>query len=484
VSQTEAAAGLEVGEGLLEVVGDFIAELRFAGVPVSTTEALDAVASLTLIPLAERATVRQCLAATLVKRSGHLPTFHRLFDVYFSIRPAGLVLPDLDDPADGRAGADSGGTGEAAPAMTAAELAEALMQALREGDQAAIERLARAAVARYGGVEPGRAVGGSYYVHRTLRQLDLDGALLQLLAQPDGTPDDGGSPLEQRLRAEEYRRRIDALKEAVEAEVRRLLVADRGAGAVAKTIRRPLPEDIDFMHASREEVAALRRAAEPLTRKLAARLARRRRHLRRGPLDFRATVRRSLASGGVPLEPRFKPPRPSKPDLMLVADISGSVAAFARFTLQFIYAMSSQFGRVRSFAFIDGVDEVTSYLQGADDIAEAVHRINTEANVISGDGHSDYGHALESFWEQWGREVTHRTTVLLLGDARNNYHAAQAWVVAELAKRARHVYWLNPEPRSYWDTGDSILGSYAAHCSGVWECRNLAQLERFVDHLG
>ena len=99
------------------------------------------------------------------------------------------------------------------------------------------------------------------------------------------------------------------------------------------------------------------------------------------------------------------------------------------------------------------------------------------------DGHSDYGHAFEVFWQRWGKEITSKTTVLVLGDARNNYHASQSWVVKEMQHRARHVYWLNPEPKSYWDTGDSIVGEYATYCDGTFECRNLRQLEKFVDNL-
>jgi uncharacterized protein with von Willebrand factor type A (vWA) domain len=228
----------------------------------------------------------------------------------------------------------------------------------------------------------------------------------------------------------------------------------------------------------------MRRAIYPLTRKLAVRLARKRRHGRKGPLDFRNTVRHSLSYGGVPAEPKFKYPRPAKPEIMVIADISGSVAAFARFTLQLVYAISSQFSKVRSFVFIDGIDEVTRYFEGVEDITDAVHRVNTEADVIWVDGHSDYGHAFETFWEKWGKEITPKTTVLLLGDARNNYHSSQAWVVQEMRKRARHVYWLNPEPKSYWDTGDSIVSEYATWCDGAFECRNLKQLERFVEHLG
>jgi uncharacterized protein with von Willebrand factor type A (vWA) domain len=237
------------------------------------------------------------------------------------------------------------------------------------------------------------------------------------------------------------------------------------------------------MHASAEDLAALRRALQPLTRKLAARLGRRRRHHHRGSLHFRQTVRHSLSYGGVPAELKYRHAHPSKPEILVIADVSGSVASFSRFTLELVHAMSAQFSKVRSFVFVDGIDEVTRFFEGTDDLSEALRRINTEADVVWADGHSDYGRALEAFWRRWGREVSPKTTVLVLGDARNNYHAAEAWVMAEMAKVARHVYWLNPEPRPYWDTGDSIVEKYALHCDGVFECRNLKQLARFVDHL-
>ena len=237
------------------------------------------------------------------------------------------------------------------------------------------------------------------------------------------------------------------------------------------------------MHASREELAMLRLVLHPLSRKLAVRLARKRRHGRRGPLDFRATMRRSLSTGGVPVEPRYRHPRPAKPEIFVIADISGSVASFARFTLHLVYAISSQFSKVRSFVFVDGIDEVTRFFEGVVDPAEAVVRINTEADVIWVDGHSDYGHALSEFHRRWGDEVTSRSSVMVLGDARNNYHASQSWVLEDLQARARHVFWLNPEPREYWGSGDSIIGEYAVHCDEVVECRTLRQLEQFVGNL-
>jgi uncharacterized protein with von Willebrand factor type A (vWA) domain len=456
---------------MIDVLAGFIQELRRAGLPVSLTENLDATEAVTHVPLEDREAFRYALAATLVKSSAHWKTFETVFDVYFSIR--GPQLP-VEPPAP----ADDGG-GEERPE----DLAEMLYLALRDADNEALRAIARHAVARHAGMEPGRRVGASYYLYRTLRRLELDGLLERLVAEVQADTSGGLSALDERLAREEYASRADDFRREVEAEILRRLVADRGAGPLARTLRRPLPEEIDFMHATGEELAMLRRAVHPLARRLAVRLARKRRHRRRGALDFRNTIRHSLSYGGVPAEPKFRHPRPARPEIMLIADVSGSVAAFARFTLQFVYAISAQFSKVRSFVFIDGIDEVTRFFQGEEDIAAAVHRVNTEADVVWLDGHSDYGHALETFWDRWGQEVGPRTTVILLGDARNNYHASSAWVLKEVRERARHLYWLNPEPRSYWDTGDSIASEFGTHCDGVFECRNLKQLERFVEHL-
>ncbi|MSZ34394.1 MAG: VWA domain-containing protein, partial [Actinobacteria bacterium] len=435
---------------------------------------------------------KYALGATLVKSNSHWRAFETIFEVYFSLRGAEYNITDGESDTPGELGRDEQdsqqpgeGRGQSGgmDGLTPEELAQMLMQALMNGDQAMMRALAKQAVQRFAGMEPGRPVGGTYYLYRTLRNLDLDNMLEKLMQANKDSAQQDLTKLEERLEKDEFESRIEQFKQEVEAEIRRKLVADRGAEAMAKTLRKPLPEDVDFMHASREEMQSLKKALQPLTRKLAAKLARKRRHGRKGPLDFRNTVRHSLSYGGVPADPKFKYPRPAKPELMVVADISGSVAAFARFTLMLVYAIQGQFSKVRSFVFIDGLDEVTSYFKNTEDISEAIHRVNTEADVVWVDGHSDYGHAFEVFWEKYGKDINAKTTILLLGDARNNYHAAQSWVVKEMQKRGRHVYWLNPEPKSYWNTGDSIVGEYGTFTDGVYECRNLRQLEGFVEKL-
>jgi len=494
---------------MLDLLTGFVAELRAAGIPVSLTEHLDAAEALRHVPMEDREAIKYTLGASLVKSSSHWRAYETAFEIYFSLRGPDYRIDDEPD-SPGESGDDDrlkgagdrrgqgrgGGTG-AGEGMTPEELADLLYKALLSSNDAMVAAVARQAVTRYAGMEAGRPVGGTYYLYRTLRNLDLERVLDRLVDQARAAtsslnrraPQDPEAPettltaLEERLLRDEYQARIDQLRKEIEDEIRRRLVADRGSEALAKSLRKPLPEDIDVMHATREELVALRKSLQPLSRKLAVRLARKRRHGRKGPLDFRSTVRHSLSTGGVPVDPKFRYPRPSKPEIVVIADISGSVASFARFTLHLVHAISSQFSKVRSFVFIDGIDEVSRFFEGSDDPSEAVHRINTEADVIWVDGHSDYGHALTVFWERWGEEITPRSSVLLLGDARNNYHASQAWVVKELQGRARHVYWLNPEPRAYWNSGDSIVGEYAIHCDEVVECRTLRQLEQFVGEL-
>jgi uncharacterized protein with von Willebrand factor type A (vWA) domain len=489
---------------MLDLLSGFVTELRRAGLPVSLTEHLDAAEAVRHIPLEDREGLKYALAATLVKSSSHWRAFETAFEVFFAVRTPGSGAGGADADSeldgegggeqDGAAGSGEGGSrgqgrswqgGGGGEGMTPEELAEMLFKSLLSADAALMNVVARNAVDRYAGMEPGRPVGGTYYLYRTLRNLDLDAVLAKLLgqAQAGAAGGQGLTDLEERLAADEYKARIEKFRRAVETEIRRRLVEDRGAEALARSVRKPLPEDIDVMHATRDELAVLHRVLQPLSRKMAVRLARKRRHGRKGPLDFRATMRRSLSTGGVPIEPRFRHPRPAKPEIFVIADISGSVASFARFTLHLVYAISSQFSKVRSFVFVDGIDEVTRFFEGVVDPAEAVARINTEADVIWVDGHSDYGHALTEFHKRWGDEVTSRSSILLLGDARNNYHASGAWVVEELQRKARRVYWLNPEPRDYWGSGDSIVGEYAAYCDDVVECRTLRQLEHFVGNL-
>ena len=463
---------------MLDLLSSFIAELRTVGIPVSMSETVDAARAMESIDVADQPLFRAALCATLVKSADHQSAFGTAYDVFFAHRriDGDLEVGDLDSPDPGSLEDSTSNS----PSHSGAQLADQLFDALRQNDLAALRASAAHAVARYAGIEPGRPVGGAYYLYRTIRQLELDEMERRLASLSLGAGED---ILQERLAQDDAHLRIEHFKSLVEDEIREQLVHDRGAQAMAESVRETLPEDIDVMHANREEMELLERALRPLSRKLAVRLARRRRRRHRGPIDLRHTMRSSLSTGGVPIDVRFKPPRPAKPEIVVIADVSGSVASFARFTLHLVHAISSQFSQVRSFVFVDGLDEVTHLFAETDDPAEAVERISAEADVVAVDGHSDYGRALSTFASRYASELTRRTTVLILGDARNNYHPARAEVLEQIAGRVKALYWLNPEPRSYWNSGDSILGLYAPHCSDVLECRTLRQLEDFVGGL-
>ncbi len=468
---------------MISLITDFVQELRTVGIPVSMVEAIDAMDALSHVDFSSRAQFKETLRATLIKNARHEPAFDTAFEVFFASRvPAPSAAAEPGEKELVRNQLDQEGWMGGTSGLSVESLIESLFEAMANQNFDLLRNAARQAVDRLAGMEPGRPVGGTYYLYRTLRQLDVE-TLEQRLLELFMSEVDADDALASRLAAEDAKRAIDQLREELKEEIRRRLVQDRGHEAVAKTLRQPLVEEIDLMHATRTDLVNIEHVIEPLTRKLAARLARRRRLYHRGRLDFRKTMRASLATGGVPVDPKFKTVRPHRPEIMLLCDISGSMATFARFTLQFTYAMATQFSRLRAFVFVDAVDEVTDFFKPGIDFGEAIVRIGSEADVVWLDGHSDYGHALEQFLAKYGRELTPRTTVIVAGDARNNYRDPRAQFLAEVSNSVEAVYWLNPEPRAYWDSGDSVMVRYAPFCDEVFEVRNLRQLEEFVERV-
>ena len=464
---------------MLGIITGFIDELRAAGVPVSMVEAIDGMRAVEVVEISDRVALRETLRATLIKNLRHERAFDTAFDVYFSMVPEQSFEAGETRENGSQADAERSDFGEPPP-FDVDGLLDSLLEALAGLDEEAIRRGARTAVDELAGMEPGRPVGGTYYLYRTLRRLDLADLEERLISAL--TDDQDLSDFERRLLREEVEARIERLRQEIEEEIRRRLVADRGRDAVARTLRRPLIEDVDLMHATTSDLHEMEDAIGPLTRKLAARLARRRR-MRAGRLDFRRTMRKSLATGGVPADPQFRHPRPHRPEVWLLCDISGSMATFSRFTLQFTHAMSTHFSKLRSFAFVDTIDEVSDFFGPGVDFGSALRRVTTEAEVVWLDGHSDYGNSLETFHTRYGRQLTPRTTVIITGDARNNYRPPRDGVLGDIAEASRALIWLNPEPEAYWDTGDSAMSHYAGHCTSVHEVRTLRQLEQFIEDL-
>jgi hypothetical protein len=483
------AGGPAAPGGLAGHLDGFVRAVREAGIPVGISQAVDAAEILTVVDLLEREQLRHGLAAVLLQRASQRPTYDVLFDLWWPLadRPAGAVSTDgstdgTDEGTDGEADdsstldlPDGHGDGRDLADRMRAELARLLL----EGDDEALRRLARQAVEQLGRA-PASPSGQSYFGYRVMRALSPDTLVAQLLA---GLLGDGGrGGLAEQVARQTVRERLAAFRAAVDAEVRRRAAAERGRERVAKGAVRPLAEQVDFLRAQQSDLAELRRAVAPLARRLAVRLSARRRMGRQGRLDFRRTVRASLGTGGVPVVTHHRPRRVHKPELVVLCDVSGSVAGFSHFTLMLTQALREHFSGVRAFAFVDSTDEVTRFFRPGADVAGAIARIGREADVVAFDGHSDYGNALEVFADRWPAAVGPKTSLLVLGDGRTNYRQPGLPVLADLVRRARSAHWLNPESRRLWGSGDSAADRYREVVDMV-ECRNATQLADFVTTL-
>jgi uncharacterized protein with von Willebrand factor type A (vWA) domain len=456
----------------------FVAALREAGLMVSVAEGIDAIESMRAVDLLDREQLRAALAATLVKRQQHRPAFDTVFDVFYPPVTGESVVPPSDTTPPGRdpGAAPRGPLEDPVRDRIRADLAAFL----RDGDERLLEGVAREAVAAFGTVA-GRTPGQSSWsrmsvLERVSAQTLMAGLLEQVLAGQDR-----GGLAERRARTV-INERIARFENRVEVDVRRRLAEQSDADSVARTAARPTIERVNFLGATRADLVALRREIQPLARRLAARLAIDHRRGSRGQLDFRRTIRASLSSGGVPLTTHHRPRRPLKTDLVVLCDLSESVTSFAHFTLLLVYALREQFTKVRAFGFVDELDEVTRFFTPGGDVIDAVTRLANEADVTWLLGRTDYGRALELFASRFPDAIGSRTSLLILGDARSNYGELALPTLTELAGRAKHTYWLNPERRAIWDTGDSRASEYGAIVPMV-ECRNLAQLGEFVRSL-
>jgi uncharacterized protein with von Willebrand factor type A (vWA) domain len=468
--------------GLAGHLDGFVRAVREAGIPVGISQAVDAAEILTVVDLLDREQLRHGLAAVLLQRAAQRPTYDVLFDLWWPLSDRPTFADDDTGDGDDAEGEPGESTLDL-PGDNDADLSELmrahLLQLLMDGDEEALRRFARAAVDRLGRGQPSPS-GQSFFSYRVLRALSPDTLVSQLLAGLLGEGDRGG--LAEQVARQTVRERLAAFRAAIEAEVRRRTAAEKGRDKVAKNAIRPLADQVDFLRAQSGDLAELRRAVAPLARRLAVRLSARRRLGREGRLDFRKTVRASLGTGGVPVVTHHRPRKVHKPELVVLCDVSGSVAGFSHFTLMLTQALREHFTGVRAFAFVDTTDEVTRFFRPGADVVDAVQRIGREADVVGFDGHSDYGTAFEVFADRWASAVGPKTSLLVLGDGRTNYRPPGLPVLADLVRRSRSAHWLNPEPRRQWGSGDSAADRYGELIDMV-ECRNAAQLAEFVTTL-
>ena len=465
-------------------LGTLVDELRNIGVAVSVGEHLDAARALASVPLSDTDVVRSSLQCALIKRTEHLDAFNVLFDLHFS-----GTWPTDPGPLAG---------------LSDVDLAAALRAAIASGDQAALRQLADEYVRRFAALQPGAPVAGVFAMINASQAADLDGIRAELLGALAGQDGDGygsgdgqgaggggggsgggwnamSAATRERLNQAGADRAIENFRAELQAAIRRALVADRGASAVGKTMRVRLAQDIDIATASAAELAGMVASIGPLAHQLSKILAQQEYRKRR--LSIRRTLHLAMGTGGVPFRIATEPKPPPKPEIVVLCDVSGSVATFSRFTLNLLIALDSRLSRLRAFSFVDGLAEITELVSEARSQGRQLTQAEAARGAIRWNGSSDYGHVLRDFARDYAGQFSRRTVLLVVGDARTNYLDPAASALAEVAERVGKLYWLNPEPRRYWNQGDSVMASYAPLCSQVKECATLRQIADFVQSL-
>jgi uncharacterized protein with von Willebrand factor type A (vWA) domain len=448
---------LPAGDALVAVVLAFADQLRTSGVDVPTSGVVDAVAALEQVDLASRSETRVALATTLVKHSEHLGAFDAAFERWFGPPMAPPPTAADDDALDG---------------AEDASIRRRLAQALASGDVDALPALAAQAVRRWAGF--GMVAGSDRYrLHRLLRGLDLSAVRQDAVRRGRGAG--RRTALDERLAQADVEALLDRYRQMLAAEI-------RAGGAEVGAPATPSPDEVDFLRASTGELRDMRAAVRPLARRLAAKAAHQQRRSRGGRLDMRRTLRGSLQSGGVPLDPAYRHRPRSRPELWVLCDVSGSMAEFSRFTLALVYALHEEFSGLRTFVFVDDVHEITDVLD------RRLHDVDpyallARASASRARHRSDYGRVLRSFLDQYGGQLSRRATLVVTGDARSHHGEPGLHALREIHRRSRRIWFLNPEPRDRWDQGDSVASLYALACDRMAEVRNLRQLGACVTDL-
>lgn len=445
-------------------------ELRSEGMQVGTSALLDAFAAIEQVGWTDQRVFREALAATMAKSPEDRRVFELVFDRFF-FRATELAALEHEvrehdsSDADGEGEPGQGGDVDGGE-LDLEALRDRIAAALRDGNEAAMRDLARLAIAAFGRQGNGSGVIG-VDVQRIRRALGLRAEPQPDLPQEDPRRD--GLPREQLRKFEQLLRR----------ELER--------GQIERTeqlpAKRPLNElDRALPTGAAQDLAQVHRVVAQLKRRLKTQGQEHRGQKRRVHVDVRRTMRASLETGGVPVVIKTKPVRPRRPEIFVLCDVSTSVTSASVFFLSVMHALHDAFRKMRSYVFIERVSEVTDVFTNERDFAAVSHAIGRDAGVADISGYTDYGRVWSEFIQLVEDDLHPRATVIVLGDARTNGRDPRADVFAQIAARAGRTFWLNPEPRLYWNYGDSVISAYEEYCE-AFECWTTQQLEDFVKAL-
>ena len=439
----------------------FAEALRSEGVAIGTSELNDAFAALGEVEWTRPGPFREALAATLAKSPDDRRVFDLVFERYFFRAAEGAALEAGVREGTGEEGAAGGDR------IDFDALREQILEAIRSGDEAALRDLARLAIAAFGRRGEGSGVLG-VDVQRIRRALGLK-------SEPSGLVKGEGSPQEFPLTRDQIRR--------FEAHLRRELERAQIERTQALPPSRPLNElDRALPSGPAQDLAAVHRVVTQLKRRLATQGHQARGHRHHAHVDVRRTMRASLQTGGVPIVLKYKPKRPRRPELYVLCDVSTSVTSASVFFLSVLHALHDSFRRMRSFVFVERISEVTDVFTQERSFKAVSDAISKDAGVADVSGYTDYGRVWREFLEMVDDDLHPRATVIVLGDARTNGRDPRADIFARVAERAGRTFWLNPEPRLYWNYGDSVISAYEQFCE-AHECWTTRQLEDFVKAL-
>jgi uncharacterized protein with von Willebrand factor type A (vWA) domain len=449
-------------EGLAARLLELGEQLREEGVAVGTSELLDAFAVLREIPWTSQGDFREALAATLAKSQDDRRVFELVFDRFFFRAVELASVREGVEEGDRTATADLSELSE----TELDALRRQIAAALREGAEGAMRDLARMAIATFGQQEQGSGVIG-VDVQRIRRSLGLRAEPQPEL--PEDDPRREGVPRDALRRFEALMRR-----ELERSQVQR-------SGRLPPS--RPLGEmDRALPSGPLADLAAVHRVVTQLRRRLATQGKQNRGHRHHAHVDVRRTMRASLQTGGVPVELRYRPRRPRRPEIYVLCDVSTSVTSASVFFLSVLHALHDSFRKMRSFVFIERISEVTDVFAHERDFRAVSERISSDAGVADISGYTDYGRVWSELLELIQDDLNPRATIIVLGDARTNGRDPRADLFGQVATRAGRTFWLNPEPRLYWNYGDSVIAAYEQYCT-AFECWTTAQLEDFVKAL-
>jgi uncharacterized protein len=446
--------------GLAARLLEFGEELRSEGLALGTSELLDAFEALGEVGWGEPEEFREALAATIAKSPEDRRLFELVFErFFFRAAEAAAVRQDVreqDQPSDPNA----------AGSLDLEELRSQIAAALRDGSEGAMRDLARLAIAAFGRQGEGSGVIG-VDVQRIRRALGLRSE-----PQPDLPPSD---PRRDGLPRDQLRR--------FEALLRRELERAQIERTEQLPPARPLNElDRALPSGPLQDLAAVHRVVAQLRRRLATQGNETRGRKRRNAVDVRRTMRASLETGGVPVQLKYRPKRPRRPEIYVLCDVSTSVTSASVFFLSVLHALHDSFRKMRSFVFIERISEVTDVFAKERDFKAVSEAIGRDAGVADISGYTDYGRVWSEFRALVEDDLHPRATVIVLGDARTNGRDPRADIFATISEKAGRTFWLNPEPRLYWNYGDSVIQAYEPWCQ-AFECWTTTQLEEFVKAL-